>query len=63
MAAIPTTVKDTVQMASEPVALFCQGKGTFMPKKLNIMVGMVMMMVIEVSTFITEFRLLEITEL
>ena len=34
-----------------------------MPKKLNIMVGMVKIMVRDVNTFITVFKLLEMTEL
>ena len=63
MAEIPTDTSDNMQITNAPVAVFCHGKGTFIPKKLKIMVGMVMIMVMEVSTFITEFRLLDMTEL
>lgn len=38
------------------------GTGTFIPKKLAIMVGIVKTIVIEVKNFMTMFKLLEITE-
>ena len=40
MAAIPTDTRDNMQITNAPVAVFCHGKGTFIPKKLKIMVGM-----------------------
>lgn len=42
--------------------LCCQGTLVFMPHKLPTMLGIVMMIYIDVSTFMIRFRLLDTTD-
>ena len=47
---------------TKPAGLSVHGTGTFMPQKLETIVGIAMTIVIEASTFMTMLRLFEMTE-
>ena len=49
-------------MIGNPYALFWNGKLTFIPQKLDIIVGTANIIVIDVSVFITPFRLFDIID-
>ena len=52
----------TIPTIKNPIGWDAQGTGTFIPKKLAIIVGIAITIVTEARNFMTMFRLLEITE-
>ena len=52
----------TIPTIKNPIGWDAQGTGTFIPKKLAIMVGIAITMVTDARNFMTIFRLFEITE-
>lgn len=52
----------TIPTIKNPIGCDAHGTGTFIPKKLAIIVGIAITIVTEARNFITIFRLFEITE-
>ena len=55
-------IKDTTTRIKNPCAECASGTGTFIPQKLAIIVGIDITIVMIARTFITIFRLFEITD-
>ena len=54
-------IKDTITRIKNPYGECANGTGTFIPQKLAIIVGIDITIVMIARTFITMFRLFEIT--
>ena len=49
-------------ITTNPIGLFSNGSATFIPQKLDIIVGTAKIIVIDVKNFITPFRLFDIID-
>ena len=59
---INVSIIDIDIITINPNGLSCNGSPTFIPQKLDIIVGTASIIVIDVSVFITPFRLFEIID-